>query len=256
MGAHKAILRKMGYLSDSIGIIDRYIHVGDAWEEHLSNTKQFILNSLKGRHVQNLAIYGSGWLLDLPLDDLSGSIGHVWLYDVIHPPQILHKLRKYKNVTAVTVDITGGALKAVDNAVKSYKKDGLKPDIESFGNFIFTPDQKPDFVVSLNILSQIGDIVTEYLSTHIPLSEADKNRIIYLLQLSHLGFLQKKSSCIITDVEENLFDFSGKLVSTKALVKCSLPEGSLLKIWEWKFDPLGEYNPGFKTVSRVMAIEC
>jgi hypothetical protein len=45
------------------------------------------------------------------------------------------------------------------------------------------------------------------------------------------------------------------LVATKALVKCSLPEGSLLKIWEWKFDPLGEYNPGLKTVSRVMAIE-
>ena len=65
------MVRKMGYISDQEGIMKRYLNEQDKWEFHLQNTRQFILDSFKDVQIRNLAIFGSGWLLDLPLEELS-----------------------------------------------------------------------------------------------------------------------------------------------------------------------------------------
>ncbi len=50
-------------------------------------------------------------------------------------------------------------------------------------------------------------------------------------------------------------DDAGRLTGTRELIKCPLPAGTNFREWEWQFDPLKEYNPGFITVSKVVALE-
>ncbi len=245
----------MGFLKDSQGIMNRYINVNGAWEDHLNRSRQFILNSLTGKSINNLAVYGSGWLLDFPLEEIAHRTGHIRLYDLAHPSQIVHRIRKFSNVTAVTSDITGGAIIAAYNAVRMFKKKSIKPSPEQLCSGAFEPDLKPDYAVSLNIFSQLGDFVTSYLGKHIPLNSEEIDRITRLLQESHLRLLQPGKSCLITDVRENGYDSESVLKITKELIRCSMPRAIRKETWKWKFDPLGEYNPGVHTVSDVLAIE-
>jgi 1-acyl-sn-glycerol-3-phosphate acyltransferase len=253
--SNTAVLKKMGYLSDIRGIMDRYIQVGDAWKEHLNNTREFILKTAGDKKINRLAVFGSGWLLDLPLKELTEIAETIYLYDVVHPPQVLHKISRYKNVIAVTADLTGGTLQAAFEAVKTFKKSGKKPDIEILCGKQFIPDEDTDYVISLNILSQIGEVVSNYLCKHIPFNEEETNRMIELLQLSHLKILISGRTCLITDTEENAYNSDNHLMQTKKLVRCSLPLSVRSSTWDWQFDPLGEYNPGMKTISKVVALE-
>jgi hypothetical protein len=84
------ILRKMGYKADNRGIMDRFIQMNGAWEGHLQNTRAFILKCVTGRSIENLAVYGSGWCLDLPLDELSEIADNIQLYDLASAPVIQH----------------------------------------------------------------------------------------------------------------------------------------------------------------------
>jgi hypothetical protein len=249
------ILRKMGYKSDSQGIIARYMNVPEDWEGHLEHTRNFILKAVTGKKINNLAVYGSGWLLDLPLDALSGLARHIWLYDVIHPVQVLHRLRKYTNISAVAADVTGGAITATYQAVHDYKKHDKRISPEQLCNLIFQPDVKPDYAISLNILSQIGEMISEYLKQQVPYIQEEITSIICLLQQSHLRLLQPGRSCLITDVKECCYSREDRLIETNLLIKCPLPVPKQAENWEWQFDPLGEYRPGMKTISRVVAFE-
>jgi hypothetical protein len=283
------ILKIMGFDDDSRGIINRYIKVEGAWDPHLKNSRNFILDCVKNRKYENVAVYGSGWLLDLPLEQLSDLCDHVWLYDLVHPRQILHKIKKFKNVTPVTADVSG-VLKDVYEFVRSHaeRNSGSHAERNSgshaeridpshpersrrvFGTkYASTPlsmtpvtplkvtneTPQPDFSISLNLLSQIGDLVTGYLSRHVSLSETEAEDMTAALQESHLELLKKQPSCLITDVKEVLYDKDDKPCGTKQLIKCSLPAGIRSATWQWDFDPLAEYNPGYITRSEVIALE-
>jgi hypothetical protein len=255
------ILKKMGFADDSLGIINRYIKVDGAWDPHLSNSRNFILDCVRDRKYENVAVYGSGWLLDLPLEQLSELCDHVWLYDLVHPRQILHKIKKYKNVTAVTADVSG-VLKDVYDFVRHPERSRrVFGDKNASTPLSMTPGTplsmtaQPDFAISLNLLSQIGDLVTGYLSCHVSLSEPEVENMTAALQESHLQLLMKQPSCLITDVKEVLYDKDDKPCGTKQLIKCSLPVGIRSATWQWYFDPLAEYNPGYITRSEVIALE-
>jgi hypothetical protein len=249
------ILRRMRYKADSQGIIDRYISVSGAWDGHLQHTKDFILKSVSGKKIENLAVLGSGWLLDLPLDELSTMTRHVWLYDAIHPRQVIHRLQRYANVTAVVADITGGALIGAYQAVREYRKHGAKTAPEQLCNVTFRSDVQPDYIISLNILSQLGEIILNYLKRHVPYTPGEFDKITCLLQQSHLQLLQPGKSCLITDVKEYAYDNDDQLIETTEIIKCPLPSAVHTESWEWQFDPLKEYKPRNKTVSKIVAYE-
>lgn len=251
----RRMLKKMGYLSDSRGIINRYINTDGAWDRHLDNTRKFITDRIAGKKYKTLAVYGSGWLLDFPVDQVSREVGNIYLYDIVHPPQVKSKIKKYRNIHAVTADLTGGALTEAWTVVKDYKKHGMKPEIKAMFNNRFNPDPLPDYSISLNFLSQVGDIVTQYLAQHIPMEEHEINYLIGRLQQFHLDTLKPGKSCLITDVAEKYYDMHDKLQGSKEIIKCSLPLKGNCESWEWLFDPDGEYVRGLKTVSTVIAME-
>lgn len=251
------ILKKMGFTDDSRGIINRYIKVDGAWDPHLENSRNFILDCVRDRNYKDVAVYGSGWHLDLPLEQLSRLCNHVWLYDLVHPRQILHKIKKFKNVTSVTADVSG-VLKDVYEFVRSHRSHAersrniFRPEYPSTPFGVTVP---PHFAISLNLLSQIGDLVTGYLSHHVSLSEPEADDLAATLQESHLKLMMQQPSCLITDVREVWYDRDDKPCKTKQLIKCSLPVGKRSATWQWDFDPLAEYNPGFVTRSEVIALE-
>jgi hypothetical protein len=249
------ILRRMGYSADSQGIMNRYINVQGAWDAHLSNTRNFILKTVKAKSIENLAVLGSGWLLDLPVEELSSSVKHLWLFDIVHPSQVIHKLKKYGNVTFKTVDITGGVLSAAYEAAYAYKQTGIIPGIEPMCNRKFQWPKVFDYTISLNILSQVGELVTNYLSERIPYTEAEISKISSLLQQSHLNLLTPGKACLITDIKEKGLDADDHPVFSRNLIHCAFSVPANAASWSWLFDPLKEYNAGLKTISDVVAFE-
>ncbi len=250
------ILRKMGIRSDSQGIIDRYIRVSGAWEEHLQNTRRFILKAVAGKRIRNLAVYGSGWLLDLPLDELAGTAEQVQLYDLLHPPQVLHRLRKYRNVSAISEDITGGSVVKTYLSVRTYKRTGRMVPAEQLCNQVFQPAVLPDYSISLNILSQVGVLITDYLKLYVPYTPEQIDHINGMLQQHHLHLLERGKSCLITDTIEVSFDMEKDVETLRTgVISCMLPQADNSTTWDWQFDPLGEYKTGDKTVMKVVALE-
>ncbi len=255
MMINKQLLRRMGYSSDSQGIIDRYINVNGAWESHLLNCRQFIVDCVQKRKIEKLAVFGSGWLLDFPLDEMASSVGHIWLFDIVHPPQIIQKINRLGNVTAETVDLTGGILNQAYQAVEVYKKNRALPDYQKWGDFRFKWAHSFDYAISLNLLSQIGELITNYLSQHIPVDEKETESITGIIQESHLQVLEPQKSCIITDTLEKVMDKNQHIQKYRNLVHCPFPIPGHARKWEWHFDPLMEYHPGYQTVSDVVAFE-
>jgi hypothetical protein len=247
------IIRQMGFIAESRGLMERYIRVEGAWIDHLRRTREYIINAVKGKKFENLAVLGSGWLLDLPLEELVAISDHVWLIDAVHPAQVIHKLRKYRNCTAVWTDITGGCLKNAWQAVKQYRRNGLKATPENICNATFQPVPFPDYVISLDLLSQIGDMITDYLRKKIPYTQEEVTRIHRLLQQAHLDFLPPGKSCLVTDYLETNVDLSNGRAETLELLSIDLPDTPQTQTWEWQFDPEGNYRPGRRTILQVTA---
>lgn len=245
----------MGFQAECQGLIDRYIRVEGAWDDHLERTRKFISGVVAGKKINNLAILGSGWLLDVPLKELAEVSGHVWLYDVIHPAQIIHKLQKYPNVTTVKTDITGGCIMNAWKAVKQYHMNGVKTAPEEICNGAFQPDPVPDYIISLNLLSQIGEMITGYLQKYISYTPEEIIRINCLLQQAHLNMLPSGRTGLVTDIRETDTDLSGEKEVILDLLCAVLPETGRKQTWEWNFDPDGHYKSGQKTVLQVVALE-
>lgn len=250
-----SILRKMGYKSDSQGIINRYINVNGAWESHLERTRQFILKSLAGKRLKNLDVLGSGWLLDLPLEELASMASHIRLYDLMHPSQVLHRLKRYPHVTPVQADITGGAVINAWQAVREYKKNGTKLSPEKICEASFQIPSDSDCIISLNVYSQIGQMITDFLKDNVPYETDEADRIIFLLQQAHLKLLCPGKSLLITDIREKYFDSNDVLTGSREHVKCPFPVAEPAESWEWQFDPSGGYITGQKTVLHINAYQ-
>lgn len=249
------ILKKMGFKADSQGVIDRFIQVNGSWEDHLQHTRNFILKAVTKKQITNLAVFGSGWCLDLPLDELTGMAGRIQLYDLVHPTQVLHSLRRYSNVDAIVADVTGGVVIRAYQSVKEFRKHGKKATPAEICHAIFRPAVIPDYIISLNLYSQLGELITEYLERHVPYTHDETDRIKSLLQQSHLQLLTPGSSCLITDFQEYNYNQDGTVSETTDVVRFPLPLSANTETWEWQFDPEGGYKPGKKTVLKVVAIE-
>ena len=86
------MLKNMHYVADQQGIIERYLKEAESWASHLENTKRAIIESAENKKKDNCAILGSGWLLDVPIEYLCQHFKKVYLFDVVHPTQIKHKM--------------------------------------------------------------------------------------------------------------------------------------------------------------------
>jgi hypothetical protein len=239
-------LKKRHYKTDQNGIINRYFAEQNRWKEHLDNSKQYILNCISGKNYSSVAILGSGWLLDAPVDEILKQNTKIYLFDINHPKQIINRYKNEKNIEFVKSDLTNNLAEAV---VYAGSFNEFLKIIDSIRPIFFN---KYDFVISLNLLNQLDILLCDLLTKRFNVADTDLTKLRKVIQQKHIEGLPKNKSCIITDYKEvnYISDISSGI--TKPLVYVDLNLNNK-KEWMWNFDTKGTYRNGFKTAFKVMA---
>lgn len=125
------VLRTMGYFSNFRGMMNRYLREQEHWDEHLQQTRKFISDAISRTEHRNVVVLGSGWLLDIPLEELSERFEKVILVDIWHPAQVRHKMTKLPNVELKYMDLSGNTvMKAYEVANRNKTPDAGSLAIE------------------------------------------------------------------------------------------------------------------------------
>jgi hypothetical protein len=248
--SYKRILTRLGYYNYQQGLIYRHIGQENGWDSHLGNCRKFILEAVGYYCPDKVTVLGSGWLLDLPLAEMLDSVASVTLVDIVHPPQVIEQVAKYKNATLAEIDLTGGLIEQVwrkcGNSIFSKK---LKT-LDVFNVPEFEPESDPGLVISLNILTQLETLIVDFLRKRTNINEAELTRFRTEIQNRHIDFLLKHHSVLISDVAEIFKDKSGNLKTVTTMLT-GPPTGRFKKEWTWNFDLKGS---DFYTTSSVMKV--
>lgn len=250
----RKIIRRMGYIRDQEGIMNRYLHEKSNWDPHLQHTRKFIYESFRDPNIKSVAVLGSGWLLDVPLMELSARFERVFLVDIRHPAQIRKKVESMPRVQLIEADLSGGAMEQLwDLAQEKRPVQGASlPDQLSLqpplGNIT------PDAVISVNLLNQLDIMLCDYMSRKGDFQQEESRRLRKALQEFHLQWITETPGCLVSDVEEKNADKKGN-VTSKSLLYTTLPEGIRHKSWTWEFDSRGSYRDHALTTMVVKAVE-
>jgi hypothetical protein len=242
--------RRAGYVSDQNGIRNRFLRESGNWQSHLQNTRNFIIHAAKQTmQHRSVAVLGSGWLYDVPLEELSQMFESVVLVDIVHPEPVRIKAKRLANVQLVEADLTGGAVQLAMRA-KSFPQftewlPTAKPAI-NFGDF--------DLVVSVNLLNQLDIILCDYLTKRFRVGDKDLLNVRKIVQQQHLDWLPKGRTCLITDYRQIDTPVDGGVETTKELVYCQLPQSADFEEWDWIFDTNQRYSEKNNTIFKVMAV--
>lgn len=242
--------RRAGYVSDQMGIRTRFLRENGNWQSHLDNTRRFIVEAAThtaGR--QSVAVLGSGWLYDVPLEQLSQMFENVTLVDIVHPEPVKLKAAKLPNVSLVCADLTGGAVMEAARA-------------ESFSQFAdWLPQAKPalnfsdfDLVVSVNLLNQLDILLCDYLKERFAVAESELLKVRQMVQQQHISWLPKQHSCLITDYMQIDRPVSGASQTETKLVYADMSDLKPFEEWEWIFDTNQRYSVKNNTIFKVMAV--
>ncbi|NJK97130.1 MAG: hypothetical protein HC905_21415 [Bacteroidales bacterium] len=247
------ILSKIGYYNDQKGIMNRYLREVQNWNPHLEKSKKAILEGMIGKNRNKVIVLGSGWLLDIPLEELSSEFGEVWLADVYHPPQIVKKASQLSNVKFVQTELTGMAEQVYD-ATKVYRKTKFKTPVEEFKSQSPVDLNTYDYVISCNILDQLDIILMDYLREYNVYTGEEIEILVTKIQKCHLDSLPRKKTTLICDLEEWVMDAEEKVSNKRSLVNVSLPGIETMASWIWKFDTQMTYYPLCKTYFKVASL--
>ena len=245
-----AAARRAGYVGDQLGIRDRFLRESGNWKSHLDNTRSFILEAARKTEKRtSVAVLGSGWLYDVPLDELSQMFESVVLVDIVHPEPVKIRTAKIPNVRLATADLTGGAVRRAAN----------EPTFQSFVDWLPSAVSDLnlgmfDLVVSVNLLNQLDIILCDYLAERFGVGEEQLRPVRAMVQNQHISWLPIGRSCLITDYRQIDIPVGGGTETTKELVYCHLPQSVNTDEWEWVFDTNQRYSEKNNTIFKVKAV--
>jgi hypothetical protein len=242
----------MGYYDYQNGLIFRHLNQEGGWDEHCRRSRNFILKALELYKPDKISIFGSGWLLELPLAEMAETAKKICLIDIVHPPEVTEQSARFENVELLDLDVTGGLIEEVwqkAGKLSFFKK--LK-SIDSITIPDFEPETDPGLVISLNILTQLETIPVAYLKKKSDLNDNDLTVFRSTIQKKHIDFLKKHNSVLISDVAEIFTDRSGKTNRVRTILT-DLPEGTSNESWTWNFDLKNTDNFNSNSVMEVVA---
>lgn len=243
-------LKRLGFIGDQLGIAHRFHTEGTGWSHHLSKTGSSIVSSLTDSSKNRIAILGSGWLLDIPLEKILQLVVHIYLVDINHPKPIRHKWEKNPKITFIEADVTGGGATLFWDILKGKvdESEALKAAAE-LKTGLDIPDV--DLIFSVNILSQLANIPAERVKDHNKLSPGVASQLVNCIQQNHLEWLRSKNGILIADFEEELYNEEDRLCGVNQLCYISPKEWQQIDRWRWKFDSRMTYRSDFKTYLQV-----
>jgi hypothetical protein len=250
---YRRILTRMGYYNYQNGLIYRHLDQDGGWDSHLEKCRNYIIRAVDTLRPKKVTILGSGWLMDLPLAELIEKTEKIILADIIHPPEVISQVAGFANVELCETDITGGLIDEVwikTRGITFFKPLRMLSDIR-------IPDYKPDFdpgmVVSLNILTQLEALPLKYIRRKSRLNEAALIEFRKAVQMSHISFLSRYPSVLISDVREIITGTgdSGEIIPT---MLADLPAGKMQEEWTWNFDKKGADFYNKTSEMKVVAV--
>jgi hypothetical protein len=250
---YRSILGRMGYYSYQSGLIYRHLGQEGGWDTHLARCRNYIINAAARFNPTAITVLGSGWLLDLPLAELTENTGMIYLVDIVHPPEVREQVSKYSTVKLVEADLTGGLVKEVWNKAGGFSLFKKSIPLAEFKMPEFKPDFEPGLVISLNILTQLENLPVELVKRKIKADENELTDFRRRIQQSHLDFILKHRSVLITDFEEvySSEKNENKVVGTM-LVKAD--GGIEREEWTWDFDLRESDYYRSRSVMKVIAV--
>lgn len=236
------------YRTDQLGIIQRYFNEENNWTEHLINSKKYILDSLPDKKLNSIAILGSGWLLDVPVDKLLDKTEQLILYDIYHPKQIVNKYKNQERIKFVQADLTNNMADALQKSKSFIEFNSKVSDIQHVGFMV-----EYDFVVSINLLNQLDIILCDLIKQKFKVPDESLYEIRKIIQQNHLKSLPVGKSCIITDYAEINYTDKQTPIIKKSLIYVDTKCLTNRQEWFWNFDTRKSYRKNMNTYFKVMA---
>jgi hypothetical protein len=247
------MFRRMGYFDDQSGIMRRYASERKNWDAHLQHTREFVVQAMQGKERHSAAVLGSGWLLDVPLEELSRHFEKVYLYDIRHPAKVRKQAKQLGNVELRVCDISCFALSAYRYA-KQYRRRKSRPPITCILPQNALDMNGFDFVFSCNILNQLDILLVDYLEQFFELSREETLLFRSNVQRYHIDLLPRHRSCLVADYEEITYTPDDREISRKTSVHHPITRRHDAQCWIWKFDTKMTYCEGKKTFFKVMGV--
>ena len=246
------IARKFGFNKDREGLITRFLNEKAHWASHIKNTKEFITESSQNKSPGICMVLGSGWWLDIPVEELHSKFELLIFVDVTHPTQIIKKAETFRKIVLVTMDLTG-VLQAIAEC-KNFDDEEFFRQLNNDKVFGFIDRIKPDFIVSSNILSQLSFFPKRFVAgrTHRP---GIPELLEQSIEENHLKLLIPNKSCLITDYHQIEYGQTGDVTNESARIKVRLPGEIIKKEWIWDFDLDGNYINNRKVRFKVAALQ-
>ena len=233
--SYRRMLSRMGYYNYQNGLIYHHINQEGGWENHQAHCRSIILKALELFKPEKVTVLGSGWLLDLPLAELVERTQKIFLVDIVHPPDVINQVGRFKNVELIEQDVTGGLIEEVWQKGRKYS---LFNKLRSLEN-INVPEFKPDFdtgmIISLNILTQLESLPVDFIKKRSLIKEEDFNLFRAEIQKKHIDFLMRNRSVLISDYAEVITSRIGDIKTIPTLVT-DLPACRFSEEWTWNFD--------------------
>lgn len=229
------------YIRSSVNLWSRAHRCARHWAEHEANCKAAILSAIDGlRQRRTAVVLGSGLLRDVPAVELAKRFDTVVLVDLVHlaSTRAWIAMKGVKNIRLIERDLSGFEQLAT----------GQQPEPLSFLR------QVPylDFVVSANLLSQIGLGVKKRLEI-LPEGDMPADKLKTLIA-AHLDDLRNiaATTCLLTDIAYSVVDRAGETLETVDLLHgVEVPDPDAR--WDWPVVPLGEQSADIQVIHRVIA---
>ena len=248
------MFRRMGYFGDQKGIVRRYQRERESWDVHLQNTRQFAIEAMQGKNRTSAAVLGSGWLLDVPVEEMSRYFKKLYLYDIRHPATVKKQAGPLGNVELHVCDISGFACSVYQYA-KQYRNCRNRPPISVIQPQTELDMSDFDFVFSCNILNQLDILLIDYLTQFFVLSHEETMDFRRNVQQRHINLLPVSRSCLVADYEEITCSPDGKEISRKTSVHHPVAQSMDARRWTWKFDAKMTYYEDKMTFLEVLGVK-
>lgn len=244
-------IKALGYLKELIAIEARYRLCKSGWDSHIKHTKETILSCIDlcpDRH--KALIIGSGNLIDLPLAELCSAFEHVVLVDIYHMPELKKVCNVFSNISLVSADVTGIALKLYDSKPKP---EGLLPEPLAY----IPQSDDASLVVSLNILSQLPIVPSYFLTDKLKWDEESAKLKAWQRDImqSHYDALNNLN-CTVCLISDWMMLYKAKDGSTieSHITAPILQDIQANKQWDWLIAPLGTESKKYSITLKVKAV--
>ncbi|RUM26591.1 hypothetical protein EFQ99_07195 [Rhizobium vallis] len=228
------------FIRYSVNLWSRAGRCAKDWAEHEEMSRDAIRAATTGlRQKRTAVVLGSGLLRDVPIKELARDFDTVVLVDLVHLASVRLRLtaKGYRNIRLIERDLSG------------YDHLAAGGEPEPLGFLRSVPYL--DFVVSANLLSQIGrGVKRRYEAEAGRMPEDTVKRLI----TAHLAGLSGLScpGCLVTDIAYTVIDRKGKTHEQADLLHGVSPPPAKA-VWTWPVAPLGEESKDYRIEHKVIA---